>query len=604
MKPREIESLMAPQLRAFDTLLAGSQTLLPVWSRLEGELLNYYANSDKNFLRRSYKHIDHGPDHWASVRSNADLLWTTVCSSHKDWMTAENAFILSASAYLHDVAMVHGYHHVDLTTQDLGEHLPSYFRKAGIADDRITRESAQSPIGHFVLRYLESWIAEKVIQEFSQDGYPLKGVEPYILKKLSFIVRHYKSITDDVADKANDVFCESAQSVLAMAAVLQFSDWAHLDNSRVDPLLLDAGIRQMGELLTESERVLSARIDEDGGDLCCFPKIFRSHYVFDRKLSNLKLSTNPTELSIVKYAFRLSLPKEMRKSRGDSAYMRLTEEWRSHFYPNRMHKSLVDDHLNQYAGVQLLYLEPEVEQFVEEFSFRSMPPFVRDFFSVCRWFDLSDATQFLGRQMGKFTPDQDIRELPIDWNTLHSKLCVGEGAREFLPTDKPRLSRRALIYIHATLTRGHPILGDLFFRQLQHEVCKLPVEEYQSDPQMRTFVLITHVKRTARYLRDMLMMETRIGDVFDKNAPELPVAVLIGRIAFPFPVNLESLLKAGEEMSFEGNTINSAIDLCVKCSAVNMVDDNKLQLSSWSKEAACLALLGSPFFNAIAVDGL
>ncbi len=584
-------------------LLDNDRALLTIWNRLKERLCTYYANADRNFLRRRYKHIDHGPEHWKAVRSNADFLWMTVCVSHKDWLTAENAFILSASAYLHDVAMVYGYRHVQLTDPAIGTHLRRYFRNAGFNDDQITRELAQSPLGDFVLRHLEPWIAEQVTQEFSQDGGPLEGIAPNLLDRISFIVRNYTSITDDVARQASDRFGDSAQSVLAMAAVLQFSDWAHLDNSRVDSQLLDEGIREMERLLTERERLLGVSIEEDGGDLCCFPKIFRSHYVFDRKFSNVKLSSNHAEPSIVHYAFRVTLPKGVRKSRYDAAYIRLTEEWRSHFLPNRMHRSITADHLTRYAGVQLLYYEPEVEKPADDSSFRPMPPFVRDFFSASRWFDLSDATQFLGRHMGRFTPSEDMREIPIDWNTLYSQLCVA-GTQEFLATDKPRLSRRAFIYIHATLTRGHPILGDLFFRQLHHEVCKLPVEYYQSDPQMRTFVLITRVKNTACYLKDMLIEETDIGGTLDKNAPEWPVAVRIGGIAFPHPVNRESLVTVAKELSVECSTVNSAIGLCMDCSALNEVNNDQIQLANWSKEAACLALLGSPFFKAVAADAL
>jgi hypothetical protein len=488
---------MDKDIQRIDKKLSGSNDHMIAWIKIREEIL-LCANADKNPSRRRYWHIDHGPGHWELVRKYSGTLWYYICQKHKEWDTVENIFILSLCSYFHDIAMIVDYDNLIISPPLLGNQVLRYLGKETNGGVRLTRDICETSLGQYILRDLEQYISERVFREWMTKKDLFLGIESQTLEIVCFILRNYKVINKIVVEeKAKIDFNEKSKMVLAMAAVLQFADWAHLDNTRVSNKYVDYAYNKLALMRERRKDIISSNVGEDGGEYFLFPKLFRNIYVFSPELKLLRSATSKN-IPIVSFSFKVMLPKGLKKKRTDSAYASLHSQWRAHFLPSRLQHPITIDHLIKYADVQLLYYEPQIEESSEStaMDLPKMPHFIRDYYSASMWFDLSDAAQFVDKDRAMLMPPNKVFEKTIiEWDLLYKNLSL-RHKREYVSSSKPGLSRRVLMYLHLMITKGHSALSDMFYKQLHHEMAILL-------PQKR-FVLSDRVYDTVDAIKNLL----------------------------------------------------------------------------------------------------
>jgi len=560
----------------WEEVLGREEQFRAAWRMLK-ERLARLCEADTNPMRAMYRNVDHGPHHWKKVAETCKVLWSAVCSEHRNWWSAEAAFLLLASAHLHDVSMVWGYDQIEL--DQLPAHVIRKLKESGYGGwKKLTVEAAASPLGQLLIRQHQSVIAGGVVRQWATGAGPLVGISQLTVERLAFLVRHYAHIDTGARELAKRLEGPLApHRLLAMAAVLQFADWSHLDQSRAKPEAIKDGMEQASQQLKELEENPSLALDADCGVLCLLPKLFRSHYVYDRRVRSEGTKG-------VRFAVRLACPIGLHKEGYDHAYQRLLMEWRAHLYPSRMVRPTAADHLREFAGIELFYTEPSVDDNFDQTKFLPVPALVRDYWAASRWFNLEDTAQLLFPS-GRHPAINDVLSAhPSD--ELYGALRARESDQL---QDRPALSRRAFLYFHLKLTRGHPVLAGLFFRQLHHDISC-------SHRAVRGESMMKHALEIELELRDSLIAGW--GLVLGREnltTEEERYAALVSKYA-PFGafIGLKDLAKLGRQRGMRRDALSSFIAKAKDSDAI-VTRSNVVEIAGQTKSSAALCLYCRPF---------
>jgi len=379
--------------------------------------------------------------------------------------------------------MVHGSEHVPVAT--LPEAVIGHLRRRRgfLVGRSLTPENARTLPGRLLIRSYQGEIAEKVVFELHREG--VLPVPMQTARRLAFLVRNYCRVGPGCVAEAASLDDGVSDRLLAMAAALEYADWSDLDGSRVDREALAQDITDAERFLRDLQFNPSPMIEEDGDLPCLLPRVLRSHYLHGG-------SSVIQEDGAVRFSVRVTLPPTLQRSPDDDAFSTLSGEWRSHLLPSRLYRKTAYDHLSEYAGVELRFTEPLVEDMGDGGTFLGVPRFVREFWIAGRWFNLGDAAQLLTVLGGQ--PILSDLEEPIDPWTACEEFALKPSLRRVV--DRPRLSRRVLIVAHLRFTRGHPLLASIFYRQLHHDLFSSHGERPRT-----WFLLLTHVED---YLKNVL----------------------------------------------------------------------------------------------------
>ena len=605
------------KLKAFTNLLKQDRSLEKTWLRLREEVL-FLANTDRYPLRHRYTHMDHGPAHWENVRRTAAFVWFWVATTKPEtiklgWWTAEAAFILSVSCYLHDVAMVYGCQHVPVKNEDdiCGDHVWQMITEAmtkergmpASCDVRLLpHDIVNMPVGQVVIRQLQGFIAEKVAEELAGPGRPLAGVSRNILKSIRFLVRHYGAHDySDLVEEAKMISERNWQRLMAMAAVLQFSDWVHCDASRVDRRLIQGLCGHLEDYQANPLARMWVPMDDDGSPLCALPTLFRNHYVVKRRLGAGQDSLDRPP--ILELAFTIVRPQEIRGGVNDPVWKQVRKELQDHLYPVDFFDARnLKSKLRKFAGIELRYEPPGPPPRQRVPNCVPVPDFVQDFWRAGDFFNLDNPAQLMLSMNEHQCPSEFCLRSKFQPSMLKQRFHV-RGIRQ---GERIGMPRRLFVYLHFMLTRGHPRLAALYFEQLCSELHR----EVQKQDDVEVNVgLAVHDAYIA--LRNRLKKSwhdsSSSGTSESQQKKKAAFMQYVGQVLWPRPVEKDNLPVALREainksvsvptVLTEGvgkKFIRSVLDQCVSSEAI-VQDRGLIMLSPISDCGAFLALLGAQY---------
>ncbi len=539
----------------FDRLLEEDDIYGVSWGKLKEEL-SFLEDINDNPNRLICYHIDHGPNHWKYVRSKARTLWCVACLKQTNWWSAESSFILSSAAYLHDVSMFHGANYVDLTDEDLFTTQVMLFFPPNLRTVRKLTDVANTAAGRLIRRKYQGYIAARVTQAFAETSKPFEDIDQHIVNAIAFIVRYYTVIgrtEEEIKQEVNQVLAEYEEEdrgrFFAMASILQFSDWAHLD-SRVDRRYLLKEQEQLDNLI---EKLFSSECEEDGEYLCALPTFYRSHYVEPGQLDpittnienksakkadntgniNQKPVSPPSVMLQVRFQFKVGLPPDL--PLNGIAFQQLVREWRGHFLPSRMKKRLAADLLAEHAYIELLYSEPAPLR--DATRFLSPPAFVHDWWVASNWFNLKESTQFFCLR-GKCSPIMDFK------HSFNSKYlyCERDPKKGIKPTQLPFLSRRSFMCLQVYVTRGHSCWAPIFYKHLHHCLSCIHRQYDDENPFGPSISLRNETEDLLNRLRLMLVAQWCANFNIVVSDEEKTVMTLLGQCAYPTPIEFDRFM--------------------------------------------------------------
>lgn len=521
------------QLRnTFQQLISQSNQFGKPWQKLKNQLRLWDASTQ--FVTR-FIHIDHGIRHSEFVAKTAEKIWRVTCQNHPQWWTAEAAFLLNSSAYLHDVAMLVGYQQFNALPEKCRAIIQPILRQYALDANK-----AQEPLSYFLVRTNQGLLASAVINELASEGQIFHQLDSSIIAKLQFLVKFYNYLdTKEARTAASKLRFTSPDIMLAAAAVLQISDWAHLDRTRLNSAEFDAAVKESKRVITSLDSGGVPELPADGGINGMLHIFFRSHYVTKHTMRVFK-SPEP----VIAFATQVNLPNGL----AASAKATLLGQWRAKFLPSRLRREIAYDFLREFCGVTLNYVEPRAETLRGSKKKRKnrdyipVPPIVSDFWSAQHWFTLAEDWRTLIRD-GKLHANP-FDEMSFSTSEEHVYTECG-GSLEKKSTVLPRLSRRLFLLIHVKFTRGNPELADAFFQALYHAIyCPDHQHERNYGRCIETAIKHTKMKFCATLLQTL-----QIEDI------ETESRHILRRISLSLQKN-----KSASKRTLKANLVNGGFD--------------------------------------------